>query len=380
LGIGHGLAFHHLAPGPVEVAERMVALHSTDPSSVYLSALVRMRDPGIGRVEDALYETRELVRMLGMRRTMFVVPRDLAPVVQASSTDAVAAMLGRQRRQMLSEAGITQDPGTWLREVTASVVAILAERGEATGAEIAAAEPRLQSKITLAEGKRYASTGNVTSLILSQIAAEGHIVRGRPMGSWISSQYRWSTAESWLPGAAAAWTEEAAQAELARRWLRSFGPATVADLRWWTGWTARDTNRALAGLAAVEVDLDGTPGLVLEEEAAPVAAPAPWVALLPALDPTPMGWTGRDWFLGPHAAALFDRSGNIGPTVWSDGRIVGGWAQTKDGSIAFRLLEEVGGETRRSIEAAAEALAGLLGKARVTPRFRIPLERELTAG
>ena len=37
------------------------------------------------------------------------------------------------------------------------------------------------------------------------------------------------------------------------------------------------------------------------------------VALLPALDPTPMGYVERDWFLGPHAPALFDRSGNIGP-------------------------------------------------------------------
>ena len=47
----------------------------------------------------------------------------------------------------------------------------------------------------------------------------------------------------------------------------------------------------------------------------PVVAPKPWVALLPALDPTVMGWQARDWYLGPHAAALFDRSGNAGPTT-----------------------------------------------------------------
>ncbi|HEX6390519.1 MAG TPA: M48 family metalloprotease, partial [Solirubrobacteraceae bacterium] len=39
---------------------------------------------------------------------------------------------------------------------------------------------------------------------------------------------------------------------------------------------------------------------------------------------------------------LFDRSGNIGPTVWCDGRIVGGWAQRTDGEIALALLEDVG--------------------------------------
>ena len=34
--------------------------------------------------------------------------------------------------------------------------------------------------------------------------------------------------------------------QLARRWLRSFGPATTTDLQWWMGWTVADTKRALA--------------------------------------------------------------------------------------------------------------------------------------
>jgi len=92
-----------------------------------------------------------------------------------------------------------------------------------------------------------------------------------------------------------------------------------------------------------------------------------------------MGWTERGWFLGDHAGALFDRSGNAGPTVWWDGRIVGGWAQRKDGEIAFRLLEDVGADALRAVEAQAETLATWLGKVRVTPRFRTPLERELVA-
>ena len=53
---------------------------------------------------------------------------------------------------------------------------------------------------------------------------------------------------------------------------------------------------------------------------------APWVALLPGLDSTVMGWKERAWFLGGHQHALFDVNGNAGPTVWCNGRIVGGWA------------------------------------------------------
>ena len=111
----------------------------------------------------------------------------------------------------------------------------------------------------------------------------------------------------------------------------------------------------------------------------PVPAPEPWVALLPALDPTPMGWAQRDWYLGPHRPILFDRNGNVGPTVWVDGRIVGGWAQRGSGEVVHRLLEDVGREAADRVAAAAAELSGWIGPVRVTPRFRTPLEQELTS-
>jgi hypothetical protein len=93
-----------------------------------------------------------------------------------------------------------------------------------------------------------------------------------------------------------------------------------------------------------------------------------------------MGWRERSWYVGEHAAALFDRSGNIGPTAWWDGRIVGGWAQRSDGEIAIRLLEDTGAEAAAAITAEAERLHDWIGpqsRSRVIPRFRTPLEREL---
>ena len=85
LGVRHRLA-RNPAGGPVEVARDVVALHATDPATVHLSAAARMREPDVTAVERALYEDRSLIRMLGMRRTMFVVPDELAPAIQASCT------------------------------------------------------------------------------------------------------------------------------------------------------------------------------------------------------------------------------------------------------------------------------------------------------
>jgi Winged helix DNA-binding domain len=55
--------------------------------------------------------------------------------------------------------------------------------------------------------------------------------------------------------------------------------------------------------------------------------------LLPALDPTAMGWKRRDWFLGIDRGQIFDSAGNIGPTLWWDGEIVGSWAIGPAGGI-----------------------------------------------
>jgi hypothetical protein len=92
-----------------------------------------------------------------------------------------------------------------------------------------------------------------------------------------------------------------------------------------------------------------------------------------------MGWFERDWYLGEHRPSLFDRNGNAGPTVWWQGKIVGGWAQRPDGEVIARLLEDVGSDARTAIDRKIEALQEWLGEVRVIPRFRTPLERELSA-
>jgi Winged helix DNA-binding domain len=377
LGVRHHLSPTAVAADPVEAARGVVALHSTDPASVFLSVYARTPPAAPAVIERALYEERSLIRMLGMRRTMWVVPVELAPVVQAAATRAIAVLQRRRYAQLLADAGVGD--GAWLASVEDATARALAALGEATGSQLSADEPRLRTRIRLAEGKSYAAEQNITTWVLFMLAADGRIVRGRPLGSWTSSQYRWTPAESWLPDGLAELPPEAARVELARRWLAAFGPATVADLKWWTGWTAAHVKQALGAIGPAEVDLGHATGLVLPGDLEPVPRPEPWVALLPALDPTSMGWSQRSWYLGDHEPMLFDRSGNVGPTVWSDGRIVGGWAQRADGEVVYRLLEDVGSEVAAQVEAAAVRLGKWVGSVRVTPRFRTPLERALTA-
>ncbi|MBM7787585.1 winged helix DNA-binding domain-containing protein [Tenggerimyces flavus] len=364
-----------------EAARSVVALHGTDPATVYLSAWARLKKPTVEQIEQALYVDRTLVRLLGMRRTMFVPPRELAPVIQASSARAIAV---EQRKLLIRHLGVgsdIEDAATFLDDVAASTVRALEVRKEAFAQELSTDEPRLKTKLRMAQGKSYEAEVNITTRVLFLLSAEGKIIRGRPRGTWLSSQYRWTTPEVWLGEHLDTMTTEEAKVELVRAWLSAFGPGTIADLRWWTKWTAADVKRALATLEPTEVDLgNGTIGLVLNGDDAPTKpAVKPWLTFLPALDPTTMGWQQREWYLGEHGKRLFDTNGNAGPTIWADGRVVGGWAQRKSGEVVYQFLEDVGSEHEWRAEQEAERLTRWLGDVCVIPRFRTPLERELSA-
>jgi hypothetical protein len=101
------------------------------------------------------------------------------------------------------------------------------------------------------------------------------------------------------------------------------------------------------------------------------------VALLPGLDPTTMGWKERAWYLPAACADTFDRMGNAGPTVWVDGRVVGGWVQRPDGEIRTTYLVDVPAARRRQVAARADELAGWLGETRFTVRFPSPVSTAL---
>ncbi len=361
------------------VAEAMVGLHSSDPATVFLSARARVADFEVADLEAALYDRRSLVRILGMRRTLFVVSPDLAAVIDAACTRDLEPKERSRLAGFLEAQGIASQPEHWIVDVERRTLAALEQAGTATASQLREVVPELKERLSFGAGKTWAGTVGLSTRILFLLATAGRIVRARPRGTWLSSQYRWAPTADWLGGPLPELDAGEARRTLVHRWLATYGPGTLVDLRWWTGWTAGRVRQALAAVGALEVGLPGGAGYVLPEDLEPQREPEPWVALLPSLDPTVMGWKERDWYLGGHQAALFDRNGNAGPTVWVGGRVVGGWAQRSGGNVVFRLLEDVGAEAAAAVAAAAGRLTEWLGGTVVTPRFRAPLEKELVS-
>ncbi len=377
VGVRHALAPGHRAAGVREACARMVCLHATDPVTVYLSAWARVDGLDRDDVDRALYADRTLVKHMAMRRTLWVVDRDLIDVVQAAASDRVA---DRERRRLAGElerAGLVADGAAWLAAAEEATEAALAAAGDAlTSTEIRERVPLLDLSLTYAPDRAYGGSIPVGPRVLTVLSASGRIVRGPNRGGWHSSRPAWCRTRDWLGRPLDPPDAAVARAGLVRRWLRAFGPATERDVAWWLGDTLGATRAALRDVAAVEVDLDGPPGVCLPDDLEPTGPVAPWAALLPALDPTTMGWAGRDWYLGPHAPRLVDRNGNAGPTAWWDGRVVGGWRQDDDGTVVVDLLEDTGAEARDALAAEAGRLTAWFAGARPRPRFPPPLWRE----
>jgi Winged helix DNA-binding domain len=371
---------HRIAPGEragdVEGAARsVVCLHGTDPASVYLSAWARVEGMTVADMDRALYTERSLVKHLAMRRTLFVFPRDTLGDAQAGASDRVAGVERRRLARQVERAGLQADGERWLSQASQRVLAALADGREARSTELRKEIPLLEGSIAYGEAKSWGGKISVGPRVLTVLSAAGRIVRASNDGAWFTSRPRWASMSAWLGEELPAVPEAEGVAALVERWLRAFGPGTEADLKWWLGSTVKAVRAALADTGAVEVGLGGRTGYLLPDDLDPPDPVEPWAALLPPLDPTTMGWYERDWYLGPHRQQLFDTSGNAGPTIWWEGRVVGGWRQDEDGGVVLQLLEDVGADGLAAVEREATRLTSWLGGTRVLPRFPSPLFR-----
>lgn len=373
----HALLPSAKAPTVEAAAARVVCLHATDPATIALSAWARVDGFAVADLERALYDDRTLIKHMAMRRTLFVFPREL---LGAAQSGASARVHESERKRLLGDvvkSGLHHDGDAWYAEASQAVLDRLAGGEERSAAELRAELPVLQAKVTAGSGKWTQEVG-VGPRLLTAMQAAGLVVRGSNQGAWFTSRNRWSSMEAWLGEPLGEPSPEDGVTELVRRWLEVFGPGTSADLKWWLGGTVKAVKHALAELAAVEVELEGGgTAWLLPDDVEPETPVDPWGALLPSLDPTPMGWQERSWYLGDHKPQIYDRAGNAGPTIWWDGRIVGGWRQRDDGSVELQWLEDVGADATAEMERQAAQLTKWLGGVRVMMRFPSPLSRQL---
>lgn len=371
----HALALQHRVADAQAATRAMTVLHATEPATPYLSLVARIDSFTGADLDDALLESKSLVKQLAMRRTLFVFPRDLLPAAVSSPSARVARQEAGKLVKDLERSEVTDDGVSWLATAREAVLQRLAGGAELGAKELREGLVELAGQVSLYEHKPYGVVLHVAPRVLTWLSASGDVVRGRNAGHWRISRPLWTRMDEWLGAPVSRCEVREGYAELVAAYLRSFGPVTERDLVWWFGATKGAMRQALSDLNAVQVLLErDQTGWVLPDDVDPAPLVEPWAALLPALDPTAMGWKDRDFYLAPDfAPAIFDWSGNCGTTAWWDGQIVGAYVQDDAGQIELIVPRDPGPAGRAALQAEAKRLEDWFDGEKVGALYKSPL-------
>jgi hypothetical protein len=308
--------------GPVEVAERLLAVQAQDARGARLAVRARTEGLTAPDVDRCLTDDRSLVISWLNRGTLHLVRSDDLPWLHALTTPPL--LTGNSRRLEQEGVGIGEaDRGV------AEIERALAAEGPMTRGAL---RDRLRSAGVRTEGQALVH-------ILARATFRGLIVRG-PM---VGRQHAFVLVRDWL-GESPPVERDAALAELARRFLVGHGPAADRDLAKWAGLPLRD---ARAGLSAISSELEEVGAGLLRLSGARREGGMPPPRLLGAFDPVLLGWTSREEILGRHAARIVS-GGLFRPFVMVEGRAVGGWRWT-DGAAEVEAYERLPTAQRRAL-------------------------------
>jgi hypothetical protein len=327
-----GLAGEPLA-GPVEVAERLLAVQAQDPRGARLAVRVRTEGLGAAEVDRALSEDRSLLITWLNRGTLHLVRREDYPWLQVLTTPPLfTSGATRLRQNGVSEAAAEKG--------VATIATALADEGPRTRAQL---RERLDSAGVPTEGQALVH-------LLFLAALRGVAVRG-PM---VGNEHAFVLTADWL-GRQPKVDRDRALAELARRYLAGHGPADDRDLARWAGLPLRD---ARAGLEAIASELEQRPDGLVDLAGRSPAGPLPPPRLMGSFEPLLLGWVSREEVVGPHKL-LVTNNGIFRPFALVDGRAVATW-RLSGGRLEIEHLGRVTKKAAAALEADARAVLAYL--------------------
>jgi hypothetical protein len=361
------------AAGVVPLVGELAGLPGAPTLTPFLAAYTRLAGFTPTDLLAELYQKRSLIQSTLMRSAAYIVPVERYATLHAATA--------RQRNQDFNSKfrlwGLDNS------EVEALEQAILARDDWPAPVEVISARlpqslPREVSQTS--RGGRVSTTSNV-ALVLRWLVAKGVLsaspaeikdLPGLQNPAGLTKELLYAPLAAWYPelDLSAVPSEAEAQAVLAQAYLAAFGPASEADISFWTGFGKSETARAVGALAAKTtlVLIEGIPGMLLllkaQAEALQATQPPvqPVINVLPADDPfTTAHRASRSRYFGDQKLQrhIFSSTGAAEPAIVVNGQIVGTWAWTGS-QLTWRLLVEIDSALLPLIQAEIEGISAFI--------------------
>jgi hypothetical protein len=300
------------ARDPVEIARSIAGAQAQDVYAGPLTFRSRSRRLTAADIRRARTEERSLLRTWVMRTTVHLIPTDDAgwwlPLFEPG--------IERWSRRRLEQLGM---PTGQEDRALAVIAKALESEGPLTRPE--AADRVVEAGVPLNQSTRLH--------IIGLAVTSGIACLGPDRGKTTCLVRR----EDWL-GKAPPFDRDRALAELSRRYLGAFGPATDRDFAYWSGLPLRDVR---AGLESISTEIEevrvGDVTMLVMRGGLPRLPATGQVRMLGNFDTYLLGWKDREFSVtGEHAVHVKEGGGGwIRPVIVEDGVVVGGWRSSRKG-------------------------------------------------
>jgi hypothetical protein len=319
----------------VEIARAIAGAQAQDVFAGPLTFRSRGKRLTAADIDRARTEERSLLRTWVMRMTIHLIPSDdagwMLPLFEPK--------IERWSRSRLEQLGM---PAAAVRKAHRAAKRTLQREGPVT-------RPQLRERIAAAGVELDTQTGHH---VIGLVVTSGLACLGPDRGRTTCLVLR----EEWL-GKQPRFDRDKALAELARRYLRAFGPASDRDFAYWSGLTLGEVRE---GLRAISGELTesrlGEETLLSLKKQRRRAPPAGQLRMLGAFDTYMLGYKDRGFAVPPDEETFVTEGGGgwIRPVIVEDGRLIGGWRVTRKGGemqISISPLAPFSSVTRTAVEA-----------------------------
>jgi len=319
---------HHLlerAPPEkaIKVIDDILGLNAQGALNYQISLWNRVDELDRGFIPRVLYEDRSLVRSWFMRDTVHIVPSSRFSMFRLALR---SGLMGEWDRWTV-KTGAKETPESWEHHYQ-RVLEALAEK------------PLTLNELLERTGGSDTEAKRDLHRLVREMSLRGLLCNAESSGPWYhNTQHKFMRVDRWLPGVDYSnITEEEAKAELAMKYIRSYGPASVSDFAYWTGMRVREANPIFEGISGSlsEVTVSGQKRrlLLLEKDTQSLleTEKEPNTArLLPKFDALIMGHRDKTRFIDPLTrSSIFLPTAEVAATILMNGMIEGVWGMKKD--------------------------------------------------
>jgi hypothetical protein len=321
----------------IQISNDLCGLHATGTIEPYLSLFVRMNNFKKDDLDRELYINRSMGRIRGMRKTLFIEPKEMIPIVHNS----IRYTTIQRDLKYLKYRGISK-----------------AEYGKLSKQILALLH---KDELSTSELKKILHSEKDIVAVISVMCDEMLLIRGKPLKSWKDRRIYYAPFKNYFPNLNLEEIDETVAIEtLIGKYIKTYGPVTVEDIVWWLGITKGKVNGALLNLEDKteiikiknleydyiinKTDLDILSKIKQDSFQS--------VNVLPDLDPYMMGYKNRERYVDyKNYEYIYDRSGNATTSILLNGVVIGIWdiVEKPNPQIKVFLFDEVENQIKSQI-------------------------------